>query len=398
MRAILLVIDSLGVGALPDAQMYGDVGANTALHICKAIPEKKWSWLQKLGLGNSAGLLGHHLPGCEPVHTPLAGFGVMGQASAGKDTTTGHWELAGIILDPPFHTFPPAFPSFPGKMVRDFEKLTGQKMLGNKSASGTAIIEELGKAHMKGQGIIVYTSADSVLQIAAHEEIVPIEDLYKICETARALCDSYQVGRVIARPFIGTPGQFKRTTSRKDFSMAPPQKTLLDHLKMTGVQTIGIGKIGDIFKEQGLDLSFHDAGNEACLERILGCMGKKNKKFDQFLFINLVDTDMLYGHRRDIKGYHDAVQRIDDTLPCIMDRMSGEDLLIITADHGCDPGFKGTDHTREYVPLLVYQKEKKTENLGIRASFCDVAQSLASFFKAPVMAHGKSFINQNISF
>lgn len=391
MQVLILVIDSFGMGALPDADLYGDEGANTALHICDAMPSKKWPWLQKLGLGNCARLLGHHLSGCEPVQKPLAGFGVMAQASVGKDTITGHWELAGIQLDQPLHTFPVAFPSFPKKLVKDFQEQTGFKVLGNKGASGTAIIEELGEAHMKGKGLIVYTSADSVLQIAAHEEIVGLEELYKICEIARKLCDPYNVARVIARPFVGMPGQFRRTGSRRDFSMAPPQKTILDLLLVKSVKTIGIGKIGDIFKEQGLEVSFHDAGNKTCLARTLDCMKKKDKK-DQLLFINLVDTDMLFGHRRDIKGYHDAVQAIDDKLPRIMELLSHDDLLIITADHGCDPGFKGTDHTREYVPLLVYQREGEAKNLGIRTSFCDVAQSLASFFKVPAMNRGKSFI------
>ncbi|MBU2630717.1 MAG: phosphopentomutase, partial [Proteobacteria bacterium] len=223
MQAVLLIIDSLGVGALPDAHLYGDEGANTALHICDTIPQKKWSCLQNLGLGNCANLLGHNLSGCESAQSPLASYGVMGQASAGKDTTTGHWELAGIILDQPFHTFPLAFPSFPETLVKAFQEQTGFKMLGNKSASGTAIIEELGPAHMKGDGIIVYTSADSVLQIAAHEDVVSLEDLYKVCEIARELCNPYSVARVIARPFCGVPGQFKRTGARRDFSMAPPK-------------------------------------------------------------------------------------------------------------------------------------------------------------------------------
>ena len=391
MRAVLLIIDSFGVGALPDADHYGDSGANTARHICEAIPSKKWPWLQKLGLGNAARLLGHHLPGCEPAHSPLAGFGVMAEASAGKDTTTGHWELAGIQLKHPFHTFPADFPSFPEPLVTAFEQQTGYTLLGNKSASGTRIIEELGEAHMRGEGLIVYTSADSVLQIAAHEKIISVETLYRICEIARKLCDPYPVARVIARPFVGTPGSFVRTGARKDFSMAPLEKTVLDHLQSNQVQTVGIGKIGDIFKEQGLDISYHDQGNAACLERTLKCMQKK-ESLKQFIFINLVDTDMLYGHRRDVKGYHDAVQAIDDTLPRIMDRMTGEDLLIITADHGCDPGHTGTDHTREYVPLLVYQKQRESKNLKIRSSFCDVAQSLTVFFKLPAMARGKSFL------
>jgi phosphopentomutase len=391
MQAIVLVIDSFGLGVLPDAGRYGDTGANTAMHICEAVPGKKWPMLQALGLGNCAELLGHYLPGCGPARTPLAGFGVMAEASPGKDTTTGHWEIAGIELVQPFHTFPPCFPSFPDKLVADFQEQTGFAVLGNRAASGTAIIQELGGEHMKGRGIIVYTSADSVLQIAAHEELVPVQRLYQICEIARRLCDPYNVARVIARPFTGRPGEFKRTERRKDFSMPPPQKTILDHLQAGGVHTVGIGKIGDIFMEQGLDASFHDAGNTACLDRTLDCMEKAGEK-DQFVFTNLVDTDMLFGHRRDIKGYLDAVQAIDDTLPRVMGLMTDQDLLVITADHGCDPGFKGTDHTREYVPLLAYQKQGKPKNLGIRTSFCDVAQSLAFFFKIPAMARGSSFL------
>lgn len=391
MKAILLVIDSFGIGALPDAHIYGDAGANTARHICNAIPKNKWATLQSFGLGNCAALLGHHLWGCEPAQNPIAGYGAMMEVSAGKDTTTGHWELAGLPLDKPFHTFPVSFPSFPLELVKAFQDQTGQKILGNKGASGTAIIEELGTSHISGKGIIVYTSADSVMQIAAHEDIIPVEELYRICEIARNLCTPYNVGRVIARPFKGTPGTFERTRARKDFSMAPPEKTILDHLQKYNVQTIGIGKIGDIFKECGLDLSFHDTGNKDCLERVLDLMSKE-LSLNQFLFVNLVDTDMLFGHRRDIKGYHDAIESIDDTLPDLMALMSRDDLLVITADHGCDPGFKGTDHTREYVPLLVYQKQHMAKDLGIRKSFCDVAQSLASFFKVPAMAHGQSFL------
>jgi phosphopentomutase len=394
MQAIVLVIDSFGVGALPDANLYGDVGSNTALHICQAFPEKKWPVLQSLGLGNCAELLGHKLCGCESISEPIASFGVMEEMSPGKDTTTGHWELAGIVLDKAFHTFPKKFPSFPEKLVKDFQKLTGHKILGNKSASGTAIIDELGAKHMNGEGIIVYTSADSVMQIAAHEKIVPVKELYEICEIARNLCDPYNVGRVIARPFVGSPGQFERTSSRKDFSMSVLRPSIIDKLQANGIETIGIGKIGDIFKEQGLDQSFHDKGNAACLTRTLEIIKDKDKKdrTDQFLFINLVDTDMMFGHRRNIKGYHDAVQAIDDKLPQIMEAMSKDDVLIITADHGCDPGFKGTDHTREYVPLLVYQQGVAVRSLGIRKSFCDVAQSLASFFGINAIDHGKSFI------
>lgn len=391
MQAILLVIDSFGIGELPDAGQYGDEGANTALHICEAIPGKKWPNLQKLGLGNCAGLLGHHLSGCEPEPVPGASFGAMAQASPGKDTTTGHWELAGVVLDRPFFTFPPEFPSFPENLVKQFQDRTGHRILGNKSASGTAVIEELGPAHLRGEGLIVYTSADSVLQIAAHEDLVPVEQLYEICRIAREICDDYHVGRVIARPFKGGPGGFIRTASRRDFSISPPDHTILPHLTRNGVQTIGIGKIGDIFAEKGLAESLHDAGNLACIDRTIACM-KIRSTIPRFLFINLVDTDMLYGHRRDIKGYHDAITAIDSALPEIMALLAEPDLLIITADHGCDPGFRGTDHTREYVPLLAYQKAGQIKNLGVRSSFSDVAQTLASFFGAPGAAHGQSFL------
>jgi len=392
MRAVLLVIDSFGIGAQPDAHLYGDEGANTALHICENLSTVNWKNLNRLGLGNCAATLGHHLPGCEAVQSPLASFGVLQEASPGKDTTTGHWELAGIQLAKPFQTFPLDHPSFPEKLMSDLEAQTGYKIIGNKGASGTVIIEELGPAHMNGDGIIVYTSADSVLQIAAHEQMVPLEELYRICETARNLCNPYNIGRVIARPFKGSPGNFTRTPERKDYSIAPPEKTLLEYLQENSVQTVGIGKIGDIFLEKGLDLSFHDAGNPACIDRTVSVLKKKSTS-RQFLFINLVDTDMVYGHRRDIKGYHDAVQRIDNALEEIMTLISGRDLLIITADHGCDPGFKGTDHTREYVPLLVYNRDRTVKNLGIRKSFCDVAQSLASFFNVKPMDCGSSFLN-----
>ncbi len=391
MRALLVVIDSFGIGALPDAHQYGDTGANTILSICSAMDQVHWPNLQKLGLGNCATLLGHLLPGCEAVHQPTASYGVMVEASPGKDTTTGHWELAGMILKEPFRTFPLSAPSFPDSLIQDFKAQTGQNVLGNKGASGVAIIEELGPAHLNGDGIIVYTSADSVFQIAAHEEMVPVDQLYTICQIARDLCDAYQVGRVIARPFTGPPGSFTRTASRKDFSMLPPEDTLLDHLQRHQVETIAIGKIGDIFCEQGIDQSYHDSGNQACLRRLAACLQSDEKK-NQFLFVNLVDTDMLYGHRRDIRGYHDAVRTIDDTLAEIMALMTPEDLLIITADHGCDPGFRGSDHTREYVPLLCFSKQHTAKQLGIRSSFSDVAQSLAAYFELPAMQHGNTFM------
>jgi len=314
----------------------------------------------------------------------------MAETSPGKDTT-GHWEMGGIILEQPFHVFPPDYPSFPEALIRDFTRETGFKVLGNKAASGTVIIEELGQSHLEGDGIIVYTSADSVFQIAAHEKVVPLETLYETCETARKLCDPLHVGRVIARPFVGKPGSFKRAGARKDYGMEPPAPTILDHLSAHDIQTVGIGKIGDIFMQRGLTKSYHDAGNDACLERTLSCLNDHDQT-DALIFVNLVDTDMLYGHRRDVRGYHDAVLRIDQYLPDIMDRLDDDDLLIITADHGCDPAFKGSDHTREYVPLLCWGRKMPVENLKIRSTFCDVAQSLASFFSVPPIENGTSFI------
>lgn len=384
---MLVVIDSFGIGALPDAELYGDSGANTALHICEALGKVNWPQLQKLGLGNCSTILGHNLPGCEPVSQPLASYGVMMETSAGKDTTTGHWELGGIVLENPFTIYPLQHPSFPEELIQNLIEQTGHNVLGNVGASGTAIIEQLGAAHLRGEGIIVYTSADSVLQIAAHEDIVPIDELYSMCKTARTLCDPYHIGRVIARPFTGRIGSFTRTTHRKDFSMGAPEATILDILQAEGVETVAIGKIGDIFNEKGIDKSFHDSGNNACIDRVLLCLREPTSKH-QFLFVNLVDTDMLYGHRRDIKGYHDAVQRIDEQLPALCELMSQDDILFITADHGCDPSFKGSDHTREYVPLLVYRKGIAGSDLGVRQSFCDVAQSLASFFNVPAMQKG----------
>ncbi|WP_163338859.1 phosphopentomutase [Desulfopila sp. IMCC35008] len=391
MRALLIIIDSFGIGALPDAHLYGDEGANTALHICEGVELVGWPTLRKMGLGNCAELAGHVLPGCEPVAAPLAAYGAMVEVSQGKDTTTGHWELAGVVLTEPFQTFPLPHPSFPEELLDHFRDRTGYEVLGNKGASGTAIIEELGELHMKGKGLIVYTSADSVLQVAAHEQVVSLEELYRVCEITRELADPYRIGRVIARPFIGEPGRFKRTSARKDFSMVPPHDTILDVLQKNDVETIAIGKIGDIFCERGIDVSYHDSGNVACLERLVSCLESSPEK-DQFIFVNLVDTDMHFGHRRDIKGYHDAVAKIDRVLDRIITLMSGDDMLIITADHGCDPGFKGSDHTREYVPLLVHSGGMPSENLGVRGSFSDVGQSLASFFAVPGMSYGTSFV------
>jgi len=391
-KATIIVIDSFGIGELPDAELFGDKGSNTALHICEAVEGPKWPVLKELGLGNSSMLLGNELPGCEAVSEPVASFGVMKEVSPGKDTTTGHWELAGLQLEKSFTIFPGKYPSFPEKLVSDFIEQTGCKgVLGNKAASGTAIIEELGEEHLKTGYPIIYTSGDSVFQICAHNDLYPIDKLYEMCEIARKLCDEYYVGRVIARPFDGKPGGFFRTKDRHDYSIALPGDTILDHLQNNGVETVAIGKIGSIFDEQGIDLSYHDAGNTACMEKTDIVLSEKSDK-DRFIFVNLVDTDMLYGHRRNPVGYCDEVGRVDSRLNGFLEKMNEGDLMIITADHGCDPAFKGTDHTREHIPLLMYRKGVKAVDLGIRESFADVAQTLAEYFDVPSVKNGISLL------
>lgn len=391
MRAVIIVIDSFGIGALPDAGKYGDEGSNTILHICETVTGKKWPVLKKLGLGNAALLLGNKLPGCEAVKDPLASFGVMNERSPGKDTTTGHWELAGLELDSAFTTFPPEYPSFPEKLLADFTRETGKEVIGNKAASGTAIIEELGKEHMETGKLIVYTSGDSVFQVAAHEDIVPLDELYDICKKSRIICDQYNVGRIIARPFIGKPGSFMRTKNRRDYSIKYKGETIFDFLQMKGVNTVGVGKIGDIFLERGINDSYHDKGNNACIKRTEELLSKPADG-DEFIFVNYVDTDMLYGHRRNPHGYSDEVDNIDKHLGRLIEILRKDELLIITADHGCDPTFKGTDHTREYVPLLCYQKGSEVTNLGIRDQFSDITATITEFFRTPGYPRGISFL------
>lgn len=396
MKAFLLVIDSFGIGALPDASDYGDLGSNTAAGIGRAIGSVTWPNLEAMGLGNVAELTGELIPGCPPSAETTAAFAAMAEKSPGKDTTTGHWEMAGIVLEKAFPVFPGDYPSFPEKLVDDFVSVTAVSgILGNKAASGTAIIEELGEEHLRSRKPICYTSADSVFQIAAHTDIYPIPKLYRLCEEARKLCDPYNVGRVIARPFEGSPGNFKRTKDRHDWSIDLPEKTLMDHLRDGGVETVAVGKIGSIFNEQGIDISHHDAGNAACMKRTLEIAGEDSGK-DRFVFVNLVDTDMIYGHRRDPQGYHDAVAVIDAMLPSLESKLDDGDLLIVTGDHGCDPTFKGTDHTREYVPLLVRTagsppRRSDMMNLGIRESFADLSATLQAVYGKSPKGAGNQF-------
>ncbi len=381
MTIITLVIDSFGIGEAPDAAEYGDKGANTAVHTAEAAGKADWPVLKGMGLGNAAGIPGRSIPGCPPAVNPEASFAVLAEQSKGKDTTTGHWELAGIVLDKAFTTFQENYPSFPHELTDEFEKRTGRGILGNIAASGTQIIQDLGEEHLKTGRPIVYTSSDSVFQIAAHEEIIPVEKLYEFCKIARDLCNRYNVGRVIARPFTGKAGNFTRTPRRHDFSIALPGPTVLDHLQKNGIETIAVGKIGDIFNMQGIDITCPDKGNRACLDRTISLLKQKQEK-DRFIFVNLVDTDMIFGHRRDPQGYHDAVAEIDYNLNEIKTLMKNKEnnALIITADHGCDPTYRGTDHTREHVPFLLYRPGNTGKNLGNISGFSYMAKTVSRFF------------------
>ncbi|MCR4885383.1 MAG: phosphopentomutase [Clostridiales bacterium] len=382
-RVIWIVLDSAGAGYLPDAAQFGDEGANTIGHIAERM-DLKIPHMLSMGLGYLPGL---HLP-------ETAGNGAYGRAierSAGKDTTTGHWEMAGVTVKQPFPLYPDGFPQ---EVMDAFEQAIGRKTLGNKPASGTAILDELGEEHMRTGCPIVYTSGDSVFQIACHEEIVPVDQLYEMCETARALLQGkHGVGRVIARPFIGTgKGAFQRTGRRRDFSLKPVSPSVLDVLMEAGYETLGVGKIEDIFAHQGLTGSNHAAGNPACIDATLEYM---KKDFDGLLFTNLVDFDSVYGHRRDVEGYGKALEYFDERLPEIQALMGEDDLLIITADHGCDPAYTGTDHTREYVPLLLWKKGMRGQHpIGTRGTFADTAATVCEYFGLPERFGAESYLKE----
>lgn len=366
-RVIIIVLDSVGVGELPDASAYGDTGSNTLGNIAAKSKGFSLPNMERLGLGCIRGI-----SGIRAVDGPIGCFGKMAERSAGKDTTTGHWELAGITLDRPFPLYPDGFPE---DVMQRFENAIGTKTLGNYPASGTEIIKELGQRHVMTGYPIVYTSADSVFQIAAHEEVIPVERLYEICRTAREiLTGEHAVGRVIARPFIGAEGNFTRTANRRDFSLKPPAKTMLDFIKDAGLKVKAVGKIEDIFAGQGITEAVHIHGNMDGVDKTLEFM---NESFDGLIFTNLVDFDMLYGHRNDIEGYAHALMEFDSRVPEILSAMNDNDILFITADHGCDPSTDSTDHSREYVPLLVYGKRIKNGiDLGIRSTFADLAQTV----------------------
>jgi len=381
MRALLLVLDSVGCGHAPDAAAYGDEGANTLGHIFAARPQLDLPTLFSLGLWKilTADVLDHRSRGT------IASFGRMRERSAGKDTTTGHWEIAGAVLDEAFATFP----TFPPELISAIERDARVEFIGNYASSGTTVLEELGAEHVRTGKPILYTSADSVIQIAAHESVVPIKRLYEICRVARRHADAWRIGRVIARPFEGEPGSFKRTSRRHDFSMLPPP-TVLNAIAETGLRVEGVGKISDIFADSGITHSTPTASNAEGMSVIdqLWADGQ-----DGLIFTNLVDFDMLYGHRRDVAGYTRALVEFDTWLGTFLPRCDDDDLIIITADHGNDPTWRGTDHTREEVPLMVLHGGASLA-LGTRQTFADVAATLAAYFglKQPWPV-GKSFIS-----
>ncbi|WP_372629204.1 phosphopentomutase [Cohnella sp.] len=383
-RITVIVLDSVGIGELPDAAQYGDTGAHTLGHIIERVPELELPNLRKLGLGNIA-----PLGAWQPESSPSGYFGKMAEVSVGKDTMTGHWELAGLRIDKPFRTFPDGFPA---ALIRQFEDETGRSVIGNKPASGTEILDELGAEQMRSGSWIVYTSADSVFQLAAHEDVIPLEELYNACRVARRLTmkDEFSVGRVIARPYVGGPGAFKRTSNRHDYAVKPPQPTVLNALKAGGVEVVSVGKINDIFSGEGIARATSTKSNAHGIEVTIQ---ELKKEFDGFLFTNLVDFDSLYGHRRDPEGYGRALEEFDRALPDMMAAMNDNDLLLITADHGNDPIHAGTDHTREFVPLLAWSPSLTgSGQLADRATFADVAATIADNFGIEFKTHGSSFL------
>ena len=385
-RVVLIVLDACGIGELPDAAKYGDVGANTLGHVVEKMKPELPN-MSSLGLGNISGWKDYM------DEEPIGCYGKMAEQAPGKDTTIGHWEMAGLIMDKPFPTYPHGFPK---EVIDQFEEETGMQVIGNKPASGTQIIEELGPEHIQTGKLIVYTSADSVLQIAAHEGIIPPMDLWHICRQARRiLTGENAVARVIARPFVGVPGAFERTANRRDFSVDPMGDTMLDVLKSAGKDVIGVGKIEDIFNHRGLTRKDHAAGNPACIDSTIEFL--KKDYWSGLLFTNLVDTDMLYGHRNDPEGFARALEEFDRRLIEIIRLLKEDDLLIITADHGCDPCDVSTDHTREYVPLMVWGLGiNEGVNLGVRKTFADVAKTTLEALGVPNTMPGTSFYRQLI--
>ena len=407
-RAIVIVLDSVGIGELPDAATYGDEGSNTLGNIAKLVP-LRLPTLRALGLNRVAAI------GDDAWNdAAVCAVGKMAEASAGKDSVTGHWEMMGIVLDRPFPVFPRGFDR---PIVDEFARLTGRGVLGNKAASGTAIIEEYGAEHLRTGSLIVYTSADSVFQIAAHEDVVPVPELYRACEIAyRLVGEGLGVGRVIARPFVGAPGHFKRTANRHDYALPPSGETLLDRATAAGVPVIAIGKIEDLFAGRGITRAIHTASDTEGMERLSETMREQE---DGFIFVNLVDFDTVYGHRNDVEGYASNLERFDEALARLLPNLRSSDLLVVTADHGNDPSTPSTDHSREFVPVLITggpggpaeagpyvpaegpakagPHVRRGVDIGTRQTFADLGQTLAENFGVGALAHGTSFLEDIVA-
>lgn len=385
-RVFLIVMDSVGIGEAPDAKAFGDQGAHTLGHIAERMNGLHMPNMAALGLSHI-----RPIQGVEKVDKPKAHYGIMQEISSGKDTMTGHWEIMGLHIREPFRVFPNGFPE---ELLNEIRELTGREILGNKVASGTEIIKELGDEHVKTGALIVYTSADSVLQIAAHEEVVPLEELYDICKKVRALTldPKYMVGRIIARPFIGADGNWERTSNRHDYALKPFGRTVMNELKDAGFDSIAIGKISDIYDGEGVTESIRTISNDDGMEKLVRSM---DQSFTGLSFINLVDFDAKYGHRRDPIGYGQALEQFDQQLADVVEKIGEEDVLIITADHGNDPVHHGTDHTREFVPLLVYTRGiKEGKDLGLRKTFADVGATIADNFQVEAPSIGTSFLHE----
>lgn len=382
----VIVMDSVGIGEAPDADKFGDAGSDTLGHIAEKMNGLNMPNMEKLGLSNI-----RELKGINKSEEPAAFFGMMQEASVGKDTMTGHWEIMGLNIDTPFKVYPDGFP---GELITKLEAATGRKVLCNLPYSGTAVIDDYGPEHMETGAIIVYTSADPVMQIAAHEEIIPLEELYKICEIARKLTldAEFLVGRVIARPFVGEPGNFTRTSNRHDYALTPFGRTTMAEMKESNLDVIAIGKISDIFNGDGVTEAIRTKDNKDGMDKMAEVV---RRDFHGISFLNLVDFDANFGHRRDPIGYGQALEEFDRRLPEVLDALSADDLLIITADHGNDPTFPGTDHTREYVPLIVYSPRYTAgSELQLRETFADIAATIADNFNIAAPQFGKSFLSE----
>lgn len=385
-RIFLVVMDSVGIGEAPDAKQFDDLGADTLGHIAERMNGLNMPTMGKLGLSNI-----REIKGIDKADQPLAHYTKMQEASNGKDTMTGHWEIMGLYIDQPFQTFPDGFPD---DLLDELKEKTGRGIIGNKPASGTEILVELGEEHMRTGDLIVYTSADSVLQIAAHEDVVPIDELYEICETARKMTmnDKYMVGRIIARPFVGEPGAFERTSNRHDYALKPFGRTVMNALEDGGFDVVALGKISDIYDGEGVTKAIRTKDNDDGMEKFIQSI---DEDFHGLNFLNLVDFDAKYGHRRDPEGYGKALETFDERLPEVLEKLKEDDLLIITADHGNDPVHHGTDHTREYVPLIVHHKGVTSgKALPIRETFADIGATIAENFGVDMPKYGKSFLDE----